>query len=348
MFQLNSDQKNILKFVLAGHNILVTGQAGAGKSEVVRESIKRLNEVRKNVAVVCSSGIACQVYERGVASTVHSYYGFQAANNPWKQIVSRSAENSLVHDRLKSMDVLIWDEASMSSQRMFELANALQHTVAEDEPSHHRFFAGKQIVLVGEFLQLKPVPNTFDYGNFMFSSPLFVKVIPHRFKLTEIMCQTDHAFLSAILELRLGKCSVAMQEYLSGLGRPLPSALENDATHIFFRKGNAMLFNRLKINKLSGKFVSFSAIFENVSHNVSWPGYRVLQLKKECKVMLLWNKSDSLIKDVRNDALLVSFEGVVEVKRETWIKHNHAGIAMGSVSQFPLIPPAYAVTSSKV
>ena len=79
--------------------------------------------------------------------------------------------------------------------------------------------------------------------------------------------------------------------------------------------------------------------------------------------MLLWNKSDSLrngsigvlkdvrngvFKDVRNDALLVSFEGVVEVKRETWIKHNHAGIAMGSVSQFPLIPPAYAVTSRKV
>jgi tRNA A37 threonylcarbamoyladenosine biosynthesis protein TsaE len=40
MFQPNSDQKNILKFVLAGHNILVTGQAGAGKSELVRESIK--------------------------------------------------------------------------------------------------------------------------------------------------------------------------------------------------------------------------------------------------------------------------------------------------------------------
>jgi hypothetical protein len=71
------------------------------------------------------------------------------------------------------MDVLIWDEASMSSQRMFELANALHHAVAEDETTLHRFFAGKQIVLVGEFLQLKPVPNTFDYGNFMFSSPLF-------------------------------------------------------------------------------------------------------------------------------------------------------------------------------
>ena len=156
MFQLNSDQRNILKFVLAGHNTLRTGQAGVGKSEVVRECIKRVNQMRKNVAV-CSSGIACPVYERGVASTVHSHYGFQAANISWKQVISRSAENSLVHDRLKSVDVLIWDEASMSSQRIFELANALHHEVAEDEQSCHRFFAGKQVILVGEFLQLKPV-----------------------------------------------------------------------------------------------------------------------------------------------------------------------------------------------
>ena len=190
----------------------------------------------------------------------------------------------------------------------------------------------------------------------MFSSPLFAKVIPHRFELTEIMHQTDHAFLLAISELRLGECSVETQEYLSGLGRPLPSALENDATHIFFRKGNAMLFNRLKIDKLPGEFISFSAIFENVSHNTNWPGYPVLQLKKECKVMLLWNKSNTLrngsvgvFKDVRNDALLVSFEGVgvVEVKCQTWIKCNHAGVTMGSVCQFPLIP-AYAVTCHKV
>ena len=90
-----------------------------------------------------------------------------SANLLWKQVVDRSAENSLVRDRLKFVDVLIWDEASMSSQRMFELANALHHAVAEEEHSRHRFFAGKQIILVGEFLQLKPVPNTFDYGNFI-------------------------------------------------------------------------------------------------------------------------------------------------------------------------------------
>ena len=77
MLQLNSDKKNIIKFVFAGHNALITGQAGVGKREVVRECIKKLKEARKNVAVVCSSGIACQVYKHGVMSTVHSYYVFK-------------------------------------------------------------------------------------------------------------------------------------------------------------------------------------------------------------------------------------------------------------------------------
>ena len=127
------------------------------------------------------SGIACQVYKRGVASTVYSYYGFQTANIPWKQVISRSAENSLTHDKLKSGDVVIWDKASMSSQRIFELANSLHHEVAErgDKKIHNHFFAGKQVILAGEFPQLEPGLNTFDDGNFMCSSPIFVNVIPH-------------------------------------------------------------------------------------------------------------------------------------------------------------------------
>ena len=75
------------------------------------------------------------------------------------------------------------------------------------------------------------MPNTFDNGNFMFSSPIFAEVIPHRFKLTQVMRQSDDAFLSTISELRLGKCSVKTQEFLLQLSRQLPSEIERDATH---------------------------------------------------------------------------------------------------------------------
>ena len=55
-----------------GHNFLVTGQGGTGKSTVVGEIISNLWAGGKKVSAVCYSGIACTVYNPGVASTVHS------------------------------------------------------------------------------------------------------------------------------------------------------------------------------------------------------------------------------------------------------------------------------------
>lgn len=57
---------------------------------------------------------------------------------------------------------------------------------------------------------------------------------------------------------------------------------------------------------------------------MNWPGQRLLQLKINCKVMLIWNKSDDLKNGTMGkfvgmrslDAVLVSFDGlgVVEIK----------------------------------
>ena len=117
MFELNYKQAEVVAFVKQGHNALITGQAGAGKSEVVSHIIRNALSVGKSVAVVCSSGISCTVYERGHASTVHSWYGLQDANMPWRKVVERAADNSLVRERVRSVDVIIWDEASMSRNR---------------------------------------------------------------------------------------------------------------------------------------------------------------------------------------------------------------------------------------
>lgn len=67
---LTKEQAEILHFASSGHNLLITGQAVAGKSTVV-------NSIRQNcrhglkVAVVCPSGIACKAYEYSVAATIH-------------------------------------------------------------------------------------------------------------------------------------------------------------------------------------------------------------------------------------------------------------------------------------
>ena len=90
----------------------------------------------------------------------------------------------------------------MSSRRMLEVVNAIHHSLSE-EVNQHKPFGGKQVILVGEFLQLRPVPDDLDEGMFMFYLPLFGSAITHRFELTEIMRQFDKDFLSALQDVRV-------------------------------------------------------------------------------------------------------------------------------------------------
>ena len=77
--KLNGDQEEILEFVSQGHNLFITGPGGVEKSEVVKRIVQSLKARGKTVGVICSSGIACQVYDSGLASTVHSFYGLPTA-----------------------------------------------------------------------------------------------------------------------------------------------------------------------------------------------------------------------------------------------------------------------------
>ena len=124
---LTEEQVEILRFASSGHNLLITGQAGTGKSTVVNSIRQDCRQRGLKVAVVCSSGIACKVYENGVAATLHSYYGLGAADLPSKQLNHRAVEDRRLCEKLSKVDALIWDEAGMSSARMIELVNALYH-----------------------------------------------------------------------------------------------------------------------------------------------------------------------------------------------------------------------------
>ncbi|PFX16673.1 ATP-dependent DNA helicase PIF1 [Stylophora pistillata] len=295
--QLNEDQQAIVDFAAEGHNLLITGQTEVGKSEVVKQIIRTLNARRRNVGIVRSSGIACQVYGKGLASTVHSFYGFMTADLPWRQLIDRSIGNSPVNACVKAINVIMWEEASMSSQKMFELLNLMHHELADRPIDQTLLFAGKQIILVGEFSQSQPVANMFDEGCYMFESALFDIAISHRFALTKLMRQSeeDQRFLKALAEIRLGNCSIESEEYLCSLKRNLPELLEQSATHISFCKIPVATMNRRKLDQISGDLFLYQASYDNESsRSMSWPGVPVLQLKRGCKVMLIWNKSDYL------------------------------------------------------
>lgn len=86
LHSLTNEQQAVLETVRAGHNVFITGQAGTGKSFLVKEIVKSLRNDGKKVVILCASGIATTVYDdlgATSASTVHSFYGLGTADLPW-------------------------------------------------------------------------------------------------------------------------------------------------------------------------------------------------------------------------------------------------------------------------
>ena len=130
------------------------------------------------------------------------------------------------------MDTVISDKITISSQRVFELANGIHEALS---PICNSFclFDGKQVVLVDDFLQLRPVANFFDLGKFAFESPLF-KCIPHRLELTKILRQneSDKEFISCLKEIPFGQCGPESLVFIRNSTRDLPEEMMDDTIHI--------------------------------------------------------------------------------------------------------------------
>ena len=104
----------VMRTTEAGHNLLLAGQAGTGKSHVVKGLVQKLQSRGRKVVVVCSSVISSSVYGDGVkSSTVHSHYALQTADMPAELVVARATALPNCVARIKAANTIIWDEAGM-------------------------------------------------------------------------------------------------------------------------------------------------------------------------------------------------------------------------------------------
>jgi ATP-dependent exoDNAse (exonuclease V) alpha subunit len=120
MTVLTGEQQEAYRLIASGHNVAVLGQAGTGKTCLVRETVRRLRAMGKRVSVTASTGMAARQYDDG--TTLHHWSGIQDGRYHNVELLRRleSAENQTVSSRIKDTDVLIVDEISMISRKIFE------------------------------------------------------------------------------------------------------------------------------------------------------------------------------------------------------------------------------------
>lgn len=138
-------------------NVFITGGAGVGKSHLLKKIVARVEKTMDSTeyCVSASTGSAAVLIS---GTTLHSFCGFGTKTldeYSIKNIVGYMKDAAL--SRWKDIKILIVDEISMISPFFFETLDGVARNIRSKQS--HLPFGGIQLVLVGDFYQLPPVPK---------------------------------------------------------------------------------------------------------------------------------------------------------------------------------------------
>ena len=163
------NQSLALSILKSWRNVFLTGQAGAGKTYVINQYIKRLRSCDVAVAITASTGIAA-THIGGV--TIHSRAGIGIKEHLTDRDMELIQQKEHLHKSITKAKVLILDEISMISATTLDMVDRVVQMIRRDG----RPFGGLQVVLVGDFFQLPPVMSSQDMNNtkrFAFASKVW-------------------------------------------------------------------------------------------------------------------------------------------------------------------------------
>jgi hypothetical protein len=148
---LDTYQTRVLKLVREGKNIFITGNAGTGKSLVLKHIIQDCKNKKKRVAVTAPTGIAaCNI--NGV--TLHRFFGIGIPK--WPKDFNKMWG---VKQRIQDVNVLIVDEISMCSGEMLDYIESTMRDIRNSKLP----FGGVQLIVSGDFLQLVCTYSNLSY-----------------------------------------------------------------------------------------------------------------------------------------------------------------------------------------
>jgi hypothetical protein len=177
--------------------MFLQGSAGTGKTHTVRALISILRAMGKKCLIAATTGIAAVQYHGGC--TLHSLFKLGFDERAGSTFISGVGKGTPHADYLMAADLVIIDEVSMLTPWV---ANRVSMTLKSISPNREAHFGGKQILFVGDFLQLPPVVPGFAVPvirRLITLTPYWTEMA--KFQLTEPMRATDTdwvEFLSAI------------------------------------------------------------------------------------------------------------------------------------------------------
>ena len=193
---LTSCQERCFESFKSGQSIVMTGQAGCGKSYLIRIMNDFSLSNKKNIAITALTGAAAALIG---GLTLHGWAGIGLGAGSSDEIYQHMRKFRKQHMQTwYELDILIIDEISMMGAELFNKLNALAQLIRRN----NIFFGGIQVVLCGDFAQLKPVSKDSN-AKFCFESAAWQNMTT--FYLDKIMRQSDPVFQDILSSVRMGE-----------------------------------------------------------------------------------------------------------------------------------------------
>lgn len=249
---LSVEQNIALLKYKKGHNIFITGCGGSGKSELIRIIYNDVKLKKKKNITVCALTGCAAILLKCNARTLHSWCGIGLGNKPLEELAYNIGKNPKSRQRWCEIDILVIDEVSMMSVKLFNLINALAKIIRKNDKP----FGGIQVIFSGDFYQLPPVgdKNCKESKQYCFESLDWYNVfnISNHIELKTIFRQNDEILMNILNNVRCGQIDHNIIQTLQNqLNRPKdPSLL---LTKLFPTRNAVEKVNKCEFNKLSGE-----------------------------------------------------------------------------------------------
>ena len=255
--ELSREQQIAFDKYVQGHNIFITGPGGAGKSALIKMINQHAYKQFKDIHVTALTGCAA-VLLNCKAKTLHSWAGIGLGNGTIEQLVSKIKKNKFAKALWRGTDILVVDEVSMLSLKLFNTLNEIGKAVR----GNFKPFGGIQIIFSGDFFQLPPVGDKDepDTQRFCFESDEWNSVF-HRdcqIQLVKIFRQTDEIYSTILNQIREGKIKRKSNELLiQYVGRPFAENLVAEPTKLYPTKNKVEQINVIRMSTLQGEAKEF-------------------------------------------------------------------------------------------
>lgn len=365
-FVPSQEQIQICEEVKQGGNHAIFGEAGTGKTMLIRLIVKELSAMGRRVMCVAPTGIA--TLNLGIMGAMTIHRAFCLPDGKAEEAVTAHGWSNIF------FDTLIMDEISMVRSDIF----ATVDTLLRQRGNPCAAFGGVQLVIVGDFMQMPPFATdrvlesgiVGEHGSlYSFATKSWADANFKIHKLNVVYRQQGHddlrKYLHEIHSNSIARCELAtLNDCLIANGVPGQNTPECQLTWL---KEDSRRINRECTEKCWPEWRADASVTGDYPES-EFPVDRVLSLKAEQKVLLVANQYvrgrpyyvngdlGTFVTSMGDD-LLVRLERngrEVRVSRNKWIHYDYhfnkdgqvEGIKTGTYTQYPVLP-GYAVTITR-